>query len=254
MNHRRKCSGAPLDSGRRRLIWGAMLVASTAFLGRLGGRAEAAPPKESGLSFEGLLKGEPGFQPRKPAPLPLESVPGFLSKEQLARNYSVYRDAFSKLLAAESALATAPRDAAHADEYATLRTQQVVAANAVLLHEFYFRNLSSRPVSPSRYVMDNMREHMGELADWRDDFAACARVAKAWVALVYDPYDDRWHNVPLDDGDAGGWIGANPLVVCDVADHAWAIDYKDSETYVARFLDHIDWNMVAVRYRAVDRH
>ena len=111
MNYRSRCRGAPFDSGRRRLIRGAMLAASTAFLGRLGGRAEAAPPKESGLSFEGLLKNEPGFQPRRPAPLPLESVPGFLSKEQLARNYSVYRDAFSKLLAAESALATAPRDA-----------------------------------------------------------------------------------------------------------------------------------------------
>jgi len=102
--------------------------------------------------------------------------------------------------------------------------------------------------------MGNVLEHMGELADWRDDFAACARVANAWVTLVYDPYDDRWHNVPLGDGDAGGWIGANPLVVCDVADHAWAIDYTNRETYVARFFDHVDWNMVAARYRAVDRH
>ncbi len=254
MEHWNKHRSGSFDSGRRRLMQAALLSISAAFLGNFGNRASAAPPKESGLSFEGLLKNEPGFQPRKPAPLPLESIPGFLSKEQLARNYAVYRDAFSRLLAAESALEIAPRDAAHASEYATLRTQQVVAANAVLLHEFYFRGLSSGPVSPSRYVVGNMREHMGELADWRDDFAACARVAKAWAALVYDPYDDRWHNVPLDDGDAGGWIGANPLVVCDVADHAWAIDYKDRETYVARFFDHIDWNMVAARYRAVDRH
>ena len=253
MEHQDNYRGGSFDHGRRRLVRAALLSISAAFLGNLGSRASAAPPKESGLSFEGLLKGELGFQPRKLAPLPLESVPSFLSKAQLARNYSAYRDAFSKLLAAESALATAPRDA-HAGEYATLRAQQVVAANAVLLHEFYFRNLSSRPVGPSRYVMGNMREHMGELADWRDDFAACARVAKAWVALVYDPYDDRWHNVPLGDLDAGGWIGANPLVVCDVADHAWAIDYKERETYVARFFDHIDWDMVAARYRAVDRH
>ena len=254
MEHRDKYRGGSFDHGRRRLVRAALLSISAAFLGNFGSRASAAPPKEGGLSFEGLLKGELGFQPRKLAPLPLESIPGFLSKAQLARNYSVYRDTFSKLLAAEEALATAPRDAAHASEYAKLRTQQVVAANAVLLHEFYFRGLSSGPVSPSRYVVGNMREHMGELADWRDDFAACARVAKAWAALVYDPYDDRWHNVPLDDGDAGGWIGANPLIVCDVADHAWAIDYKERETYVARFFDHIDWNMVAARYRGVDRH
>jgi Fe-Mn family superoxide dismutase len=235
-------------------VQAALLSVSAAFLGNFGSRANAASPKESGLSFEGLLKGESGFQPRKPAQLPLESIPGFLSREQLARNYSVYRDAFSKLLAAEDALRTAPRDATHASEYATLRTKQAVAANAVLLHEFYFRNLSSRPISPSRYVMGNMREHMGELADWREDFAACARVAKAWAVLIYDPYDDRWHNVPLDEVDAGGWMGANPLVVCDVADHAWAIEYKDRETYDARFFDHIDRPVVAARYHAVDRH
>ena len=254
MEHRNKYRSGSLNGGRRRLMQAAILAASTAFLGNFGSRADAVPPKESGLSFEGLLKNEPGFQPRKPVPLPLESIPGFLSREQLARNYAVYRDAFSKLLAAEGALAIAPRDAAHAIEYASLRTQQVVAANAVLLHEFYFSNLSSKPVSPSRYVMSNMLEHMGELTDWRDDFATCARVAKAWAALVYDPYDDRWHNVPLGEGDAGGWIGANPLVVCDVADHAWAIDYKDRDIYVARFFDHIDWNVVAARYRSVDRH
>jgi len=112
MKHRNKYRSGPFNSGRRRLMQAALLSIPVAFLGNLGSRASAAPPKESGLSFEGLLKGEAGFQPRKPAPLPLESIPGFLSKEQLAHNYSVYRDAFYKLLAAESALATAPRDAA----------------------------------------------------------------------------------------------------------------------------------------------
>jgi len=98
-----------------------------------------------------------------------------------------------------------------------------------------------------------MNEHMGDLASWRDDFTRCALAAKAWAALVYDPYDDRWHNAVMD-GDADGvWVGANPLVVCDVAEHAFAKDYARREEYVAKFLDHIDWNEVAKRYKAVDR-
>jgi superoxide dismutase len=98
-----------------------------------------------------------------------------------------------------------------------------------------------------------MSEHIGSIASWREDFAACARVAEAWAALIYDPYDDRWHNEALGDADAGGWIGGNPLIVCDVATHAWSIDYRDRETYVARFLDHINWEAVAARYHADDR-
>jgi superoxide dismutase len=187
-------------------------------------------------------------------PLTRESVRGFLAGEQMSANCAVYRAAFDDLLAAETALRGVPRDAAHASEYAALRARQVRAANSALLHEFFFRNIVADPAPPSRYVLANMTEHMGTLADWRDDFIACARVAPTWAALVYDPYDDRWHNTAAGDDDAGGWAGANPLIVCDVADHAWSRQYNNREDYIARFIEHIDWTEVAVRYHAVDRH
>jgi superoxide dismutase len=249
-NHSR--STEHFDLGRRRALRAAAAAASYAMLGRAG-RAVAQAPKETGLSFEGLLKGEPGFQPRSPMPLPFEEIPGFLSKAQLSSSYAAYRDAFDELLKAERGLGSAPRDAAHAREYGMLRGRQVRAANSVLLHEFYFRNLARMPVAPSRYILGNMDEHMGTLESWRADFAACARGADAWAVLAYDPYDDRWHDLPLGQADAGGMAGNNPLVVCDVSSAAWSTDYSDRDTYVARFLDHVDWGAVAARYRAVDR-
>src|SRR5262249_40181387 len=81
----------------------------------------------------------------------------------------------------------------------------------------------------------------------------CALGAKAWAALMYDPYDDRWHNVMMDGNDVGAWIGANPLVVCDVSDHAFGTDYRGRDQYVEKFIEHVDWNEVARRYKAVDR-
>ena len=230
-----------------------MTIGSTALMHLALGLAAAPPPRESGLSFEGLLKHEPGFQPRRPALLPYESLAGFLSKRQLAQNYAVYRDAFAELSAAERELASASRAATAAREYAALRSRQLRAANEVLLHEFYFRNLAAAPIAPPRYVIANLNEHMGSLESWRDDFTACARVSDVWAALVYDPYDDRWHNLPMSEADAGGWVGANPLIVCDTAEHAWSIDYSDRDSYVGKFFDHIDWNVVAARYHAVDR-
>ncbi len=232
---------------------GTIAVAATA-LTHFARAFAAPPPRESGLSFEGLLKHEPGFQPRQPMSLSYESLPGFLSQRQLRQNYAAYRRAFAQLSAAENALASASRAPAAASEYAALRTQQIHTANSVLLHEFYFGNLAAAaPIAPPRYILANINEHMGSLESWRDDFVACARVSAAWTALVYDPYDDRWHNLPMSEADAGGWVGANPLVVCDTAEHAWSIDYRDREAYVGKFLDHIDWKVVAARYRAVDR-
>ena len=57
----------------------------------------------------------------------------------------------------------------------------------------------------------------------------------------------------MDSDHDGMWIGANPLVVCDVGADAFSKDYQHREDYVARFLDHIDWDEVSRRYRAVDR-
>jgi len=208
----------------------------------------AAPPKESGLSSEGLLVGRPGFQPRTVMPLPHAELPGFLSRAQLEAHHAEYERDVERLKATEKAL-----HETNVEHYADLRRTHVASANAVLLHEFYFGGLAPEKVEMPRSLVPHMNEHMGDLASWRDDFTRCAMAAKAWAVLVYDPYDDRWHNVVMDGDAEQVWVGANPLVVCDVAEHAFAKDYSRRDEYVAKLVDHIDWNEVAKRYKAVDR-
>ena len=243
--------------GRREILGGALTLGAAAVMCEVVRAAETAlppPPLESGLANEGLLRGEAGFQPRHPMTLPHAEIPGFLSREQLAQSYRAYRNDFERLVVAERVLAAMPRDAEHGNDYGLIRRQQMEAANSVLLHEFYFRNLALKPMKPSSYVLDNINEHMGSFARWRADFVECARIAPTWTILEYDPYDDRWPNFPAGEGDAGGWAGGNPLLVCDVASHAYLLNYPDRARYVARFLDHIEWEVVAARYHAVDRH
>ena len=225
------------------------LAATTGIL-VVGTAGAAAPPKESGLSSEGLLVGHAGFQPRTAMPLTHDELPGFLSKEQLAAHHAEYARLVERRRDTDDALRRGEADPSH---YAELRRTQVATANGVLLHELYFTGLAATKVDPPRHIQANMSEHMGPWESWREDFRQCALVAKAWAALVYDPYDDRWHNAVMDSDDDGVWIGANPLVVCDVAEHAFAKDYQHREEYVARFLDHIDWEEVSRRYHAVDR-
>jgi Fe-Mn family superoxide dismutase len=218
-----------------------------------GFAAAAPPPKEGGLSSEGLLAGQPGFHARSAAPLPYAELPGFLSHTQLAAHHAEYVQAVETLKSATQALATAPRAPADVSGYAALRRQQVASANDVLLHDFYFGGLATAKVEVPMYVRRNMNEHMGSLESWAADFALCALAAQAWAALVYDPYDDRWHNVVMDSDLDGVWIGGNPLIVCDVAAHAYSTDYPQRAEYVAKFIDHIDWDTVAKRYHRVDR-
>src|SRR5882724_4531933 len=111
-------------------------------VGRSAARAgDAPPPRETGLSSEGLLVGKPGFQPRTVAPLPHDELPGFLSRAQLTEHHAEYVRATEALKAAEQALASARSGPGAAGSYADLRRRQVAAANDTLLHELYFRNL-----------------------------------------------------------------------------------------------------------------
>jgi len=215
-----------------------------------GGARAAAPPKETGLSSEGLLAGRPGFQRRTVFPLPPQELPGFLSRAQLEAHHAEYARAVDRLRETERRLQEASTDPGR---YAELRRTQVAAANCVLLHEFYFSGVHAQKVVPPGHVDRHMAEHMGSWESWREDFTRCALAAKAWAVLVYDPYDDRWHNVVMDSDNDGVWVGANPLVVCDVNEHAFIKDYPRREDFVAKFLDHIDWGEVSRRYRAVDR-
>src|SRR6266446_2115884 len=98
----------------------------------------AVPPKETGLSSEGLLVGHPGFQPRTVMALPHAELPGFLSRTQLGMHHAEYVRDVERLKETEQRLRDPSLDGAR---YAELRRGQVAAANGVLLHEFYFGNL-----------------------------------------------------------------------------------------------------------------
>src|SRR2546427_272787 len=50
----------------------------------------AAPPKESGLSSEGLLVGRSGFRPRRVMPPPHQELRGFLPRAQLDAHHAEY--------------------------------------------------------------------------------------------------------------------------------------------------------------------
>ena len=93
MNDMKQTEVTTKDGGvsRRRLLAGLVLAVGGAASGRLWAASEeATAPGETGLSSEGLLAGQPGFQPRTVAPLPHAELPGFLTRAQLAANHDAY--------------------------------------------------------------------------------------------------------------------------------------------------------------------
>lgn len=58
------------------------------------------------------------------------------------------------------------------------------------------------------------------------------------------------HNVSSDPHEVGVlWLG-QPLVVCDVYEHAFYVDYQNKkQEYINKFVQFIDWDEVNQRYK-----
>ncbi len=69
-----------------------------------------------------------------------------------------------------------------------------------------------------------------------------------WVVLYYDKEADRMFNVWINEHDLGHFAGATPLLVMDVFEHAFILDYgMNRGEYIDAFMNAIDWDVVEER-------
>jgi len=132
-----------------------------------------------------------------------------------------------------------------------LKTAETFALNGVVLHELYFRNFpEGMQRVPGPRTAQLLSFAYGSVDAWQKDFEATALSARGWAICVYDQRTGRCRNIVLDNHHLGYVCGGFPLVVLDMYEHAYFLDYAtDKNTYVARFMAQINWD--AVEKRAV---
>lgn len=197
------------------------------------------------FSHSGLVTG-------KPKPLKHDSIPGFLSAEQIAPHHTAhYGGALRGYSAADARLETGVKSGEPVDAaaYGALKRAVNSKGNSVVLHEFYFDGLAPKAPDPAAAVRAAIEARFGSVEKWADDFAASAKGAAGWAMLVRHPVNGKLYNVVSDEHAMGVLWMATPLVVIDTYEHAFYIDYQNCKAdYVEKFLSHIDWNEVNVRF------
>jgi Fe-Mn family superoxide dismutase len=69
--------------------------------------------------------------------------------------------------------------------------------------------------------------------------------------LTVHPVNGKLYNVVSDEHAMGPLWMATPILVIDVYEHAFYVDYKNRKAeYIERFMDHIGWQEVERRYTA----
>jgi Fe-Mn family superoxide dismutase len=72
-----------------------------------------------------------------------------------------------------------------------------------------------------------------------------------WVVLYHDPVVNRLFNTWINEHDVGHLAGCVPLLIIDVFEHAFMLDYGLKKgDYIAAFFRNINWEVVAERFKS----
>jgi Fe-Mn family superoxide dismutase len=137
-------------------------------------------------------------------------------------------------------------------EYAELKRRFGWEFNGMRLHEYYFGNMSkdAAVIDADSLLAKKITEDFGSFEKWEADFRATGAMRGiGWVILAYDKMEQRLFNVWINEHDVGHLAGSEPILVMDVFEHAFMIDYGIKRAdYIGAFWKAIDWNIVAKRY------
>ena len=123
--------------------------------------------------------------------------------------------------------------------------------NGMRLHELYFANLKNGGVilNPDFALTQKIIVDFGSQENWEKDFRATGAMRGiGWAVLYYDPIGGRLFNSWINEHDAGLLSGAKPILVMDVFEHAFMLDYGLKRAdYIEAFFKNIDWEEAGKR-------
>ena len=122
--------------------------------------------------------------------------------------------------------------------------------NGMRLHELYFGNMTKGGVVLSeRMLKQKIESTWGSYENWEKEFKGMAAIrGVGWVILAHDKRDGKLINTWIGEHDQGHLAGATPLLVMDVWEHAFMLDYGIKRAdYINAFMPLIDWHSVEER-------
>lgn len=179
-------------------------------------------------------------------PLKYKELPG-LTERQLAEHHDVlYAGYVKKVNELRAALTGVDASKANAtySELREIKVEESFAVNGVKLHESYFENMTAERRACDGVIAEWIAKDFGSYEKWAAEFSACGIAARGWVVLAFDYKDGAIHNYVCDIHNQGGVWGSMPLLVLDVYEHAYFLDYATGrKKYIDAFMANLDWSV-----------
>jgi Fe-Mn family superoxide dismutase len=170
------------------------------------------------------------------------------SDQLLKNHFTLYQGYVTNANKLADALNTMDKEGkASTPEYAELKRRFGWEWNGMRLHECYFGNITKggKEIDENTNLYKKIVQVFGSYENWEKDFkAAGAMRGIGWIILYYDGVGGQLFNTWINEHDAGHLSGAKPLLVMDVFEHAYMIDYGLKKAdYIESFFGAIDWSI-----------
>jgi superoxide dismutase, Fe-Mn family len=190
----------------------------------------------------------------QPKPLPFDPTKLHGLSEKLLRSHheNNYTGAVKRLNLIQQQLGQLPSDAPPY-QMGSLKREELIATNSMLLHEFYFGNLGGDG-KPTGTIVEVIKAQYGSLERWEQEFRQTGLSlggGSGWVVLAFDPHQKAAHTYWLwDHTHSLAW--GTPLLVLDMYEHAYAMDYgANARSYLDAFFQNLNWDEVNRRAEQV---
>lgn len=182
-----------------------------------------------------------------PLPYDQEALSPLISQQTFSYHYNKHHQAYITKL---NALL---KHKDHGGRYTTL--EEIITLNPegspihnqaaqVWNHGFYWHSMTPRYLTPDATMVLKIQESFGSYEKFCSEFQerAVGHFGSGWLWLVQK--DDG--TLGLQTTTNAGIPKDNPLVVCDLWEHAYYLDYQNERgAYVDRFLNHLlSWSFV----------
>ena len=124
-----------------------------------------------------------------------------------------------------------------------LKDGETFAVNGVYLHEWYFEILGGDgKFENADELVNALTENFGSVESFIKYFSECAMAARGWTVLAWNTKESRLWIYNSDAHNQGGVWGALPVIVLDVYEHAYFMDYgADRQAYLKAFWKNFNW-------------
>ncbi len=177
-----------------------------------------------------------------------------ISDDQINQHWSLYEGYVKNVNTLNERLAAFVSKSEYGPEYAEMKRRLGFEYDGMILHEHYFSAL--KPGQPaltdSSELVKQMKRYFGGFEAWKKEFTAIGKMrGVGWAILYYDPQyrvlSNHWITLH-DDGHPAGFV---PLLVMDVWEHAFMVDWgvTGRPDYIEAFFKNVDWPHVEKRFQ-----